>query len=165
MAAFVTNTQFLVYYDYRLVGQLLVDDNTQPSQAAVITNTNLTAIIQSASGEVISYCARGEIYTEDDLNNLTGNSMGYLQKLTSDIAYYYIGLRRGLPLDQFPSAKIAYETLKQLAEGRQIFDLPANAAAGHASSNPILIQDIYLNNHLTNSVPYFPTNRFVPAQT
>lgn len=163
--SFVTTANFLTRYDWRLIAQMVSDTGTADSQGAVATDPNLLQILQDASGEVLMYAIQGGRYSQTDLDNLTDISKAQLQRLVSDIAIWFIVLRRGLPVDEYPQCRLALEMLKLISEGEEIFNVQANIDASVAQSPDVSIQSIANNNFLVdNAYRYFPTRRFTTQQ-
>ncbi len=132
-------SQFLFFYDWRSVAQLVSDDGTQHTLASLSTDPNLGAILLAASGDVESSTFRGGRYQIDlsatppinDLAALTGASAASLQKLVADLAFGFLFERRPNPGVEPPIAyQLAVKKLESLASGELIFGLLENMAAG-----------------------------------
>jgi phage gp36-like protein len=164
MAAFATPAQLLQRYDYRLIGQLISDTGTAIDAAAILTDPITAQMLEDGSGLIVSYALKGGRYSEADLAALTGNGQAFLERLTCDLALYYFVQRRGLPVDKYPQVADAMDWLVKLSEGDLVFPIAANIEAGVAQSEAILVPTIVEQNFLTNSVRYFPTNRWTLPQ-
>ena len=141
------------------MGQLVSDSGTAVSQANLATDTNLTQALADASGEILSACLRGGRYTETDLTSLTGNSLAYLERLTCDLAVYYLVLRRGLNVEQYPQAQKAVEALELIEEGERVFSVPDVVDAGHAHTYTVSDYTIANNNSIRDYGKYFNIRR------
>jgi len=165
MSDFLTSTEFLKRYDWRLIAELASDTGYAiPDETQVLTDVNVLACLNDGAGMIVAYALKGGRYTEAQLIAMTGNGAYFLKRLNADLALYNIVLRRGLPVDQYPQIKEALKLLEKLADGELIFPLPANIEAGVAQSPPLTVQTIAVNNFLTNSVRYFPTQRYTNEQ-
>jgi len=164
MTSFATPTDLTSRYDWRIIAQLASDTGTADTQGAVLTDQNVLNCLADSSGTIVMFCLKGGRYSEADLLALTGNGQAFLQRLTCDIALYYIVLRRGLPVAEYPQVIEALKVLEMIGKGDLIFPIPAVIAAGVAQSPAIPIPIIAQNNFLINSVRYFPTLRFTQQQ-
>jgi hypothetical protein len=110
---------------------------------SALTNTstpyyaNLNAALTDASGRLESACVRGNIYAPSDLANvLSGNSLGYLYRIVTELTVCYLYDRRPNALaDMEPPAFYgrAEVELAELANGQRIFALDVTADAGSTS--------------------------------
>lgn len=164
MTAFAEPADLLLRYDYRAIGQMISDTGTAADEAAVLASDVTEALLADASGTITAYALKGGRYSEADLIALTGNGEAFLKRLTCDLAFYSVVLRRGLPVDQYPQIIEALAMLESLSQGNIIFPILANIEAGVAQSPPITIQTIVDNNFLVNSVRFFPTPRLTAQQ-
>ncbi len=137
--SYCSPSQMEFYYDWRSIAQLVSDDGTQHTQASLLTDANLGAILLAASGDVESACFRGGRYVINlaatppinDLAALTGASANLLQKLVADIAFGFLFERRPNPGVEPPLAyQLAIKKLDDLGEGKYIFGLVENMTAG-----------------------------------
>ncbi len=122
-------------FDAREIGDLCSDDDVQVSRIDLLTNPNLQAMLDDASGEIEVSLMAGNRYTAADLAALTGNSAKFLVRICCDIAFYNLLCRRplGKTEERKTYAEIAREHLKMLKSGDEIFDIEAIKAAGIAS--------------------------------
>lgn len=168
--AFVSNTQFLTRYDSRTVAQLVSDTGTPAGSLS--TDANLQQALEDATGEILMSALKGGRYSEADLLALlvadgsgnisrTGN---YLQRLTCDLAFYYLVLRRGNDVDEYPQAEKAAKQLEALERGEKVFGVQDAIDAGVAQSPAISIQTIENENYIQENIRYFPTRRWTTEQ-
>jgi hypothetical protein len=132
--------QFLYYYDWRSVADLVSDLGARATQSSLTSDPNLAAILLAASGRVESATFRGQRYIIDpvsgqnDLASLIGASASTLQKLVADLAFGFLFERRPNPGVEPPiSYQLAIATLDQLRDGELVFGLVETMAAGHSS--------------------------------
>jgi phage gp36-like protein len=129
-----------MYHDQVMVGTLAVDEGMTPLTVDQITdevnpNPTIAQALLTASGQVESWCLRGERYAPTDLAALTGASQAMLIELVADLAFYRLGKRRWKdPVKECPGYKEAMETLKALGEGTAIFSFQESAEAGNMQS-------------------------------
>lgn len=159
MAAFLSNTNFLTRYDSRTIGDLVSDDGTRTSAGSLANDANLETALEDASGEILSAAMRGERYSEADLAGLTGNGLAFLERLTADLAIYFLVLRRGKNLAEYPQATRARETLDLLEKGKRIFAIDEAADKGHAQPGILDTNILLQQNHITDTNRMFPVRR------
>jgi hypothetical protein len=164
MPSFISNADFLKNYDYRVVGQMCSDTGTPVSQADLATDPNLSQALLGAAGEILMACLKGGRYSEDDLNNLSDASQAYLQRLNSDLAWFYLATRRKESVEDFPQVEYAREMLKGIANGEMVFNVAAAIDAGHAETVPLSLQTIADQNYLVDAVKMFPIRRLTSDQ-
>ena len=133
MPSYATPADMLNFYDVNTVGQLVNDTGTPQNSTQLLTDPNLAAILSSSSGTVLSYCLRGGIYSDAQLQALTDISQEWLKQLVCDIAIWRCVLRRGLPISEYPQCQLALQSLAALAAGQQLFNVATviEAEYGH----------------------------------
>lgn len=155
-SSYATPTQLLNAYDARQVGDLVGDVNTRVSANDLLTDNNLQAALDWASGQVEAACLRGARYTPDDLNALTGMSQAMLVGLVCDLAFWRLTVRRNPSAQPTEAYRAAMELLDRLGLGERIFGLEETAAAGLPESTFVTQQDIdLLRSTTTLSRRYF----------
>lgn len=87
-------------------------------------------MLDDASGEIDAACFVGERYRAVQLLLLTGQDQAFLFRLTADLAYGLLRLRRGLSIEGFPQIADALAMLDALRRGQRVFAVPANELAG-----------------------------------
>lgn len=92
--SYATPADFLKRFDARVFGDIVKDDGVQATAVELLTDENLQASLDDASGDIESACLVGERYMPDDLAALTGNSLNHLKRICCDIAAAYLLRRR-----------------------------------------------------------------------
>lgn len=132
--AYANSSDFIARYDQRVLGDMLSVDGTRVTVAAMATDERLVAALDDASGEIDSAVRVAARYTTDDLAGLTGTGLAHLKRMTCDVAFWLLIDRRCLVNILSDEADRRYriyrEHLKDLREGREIFDLDAARDAG-----------------------------------
>lgn len=149
----------LTRQDVGLVGQLCVDDGNVASALQIVdTNTvagkNVLTALLDASGEIEYAATRGQRYAPQDLQQLTGASLGFLKRITCDIAMMNLYDRRdgqNPPENVVDKYKRAQEFMQQLVDGERVFGDLQNQQAGPAS-NAFFSQADLLNMRLASAV-------------
>lgn len=159
MASYCTPAQMLERKDAREIGDLVSDSNTQVSDVALLTDDNLLTALADASGDIEAALLVGGRYSVEDLENLTGNSANYLQRICAEIAMYYLLVRRPQTnadlFDHYDRVRERY--LKTLKSGAEIFPLPETISATQPSVDGPTTQDYHDLNMIRDRVlRYFP---------
>ncbi len=159
MAVYVTVTQLLERYDWRTIADLVSDTDVPVTLTDLQTDTKLAMAIADASGDIDSALRACGRYSTTDLSTLIGNSGSLLQRICSEIVIAYLFDRRPAYnvdlLDIYRKGK--KEHLDKLANGTNIFDLPAVVAAGVPSiDGPTTIEYDNLNLLRDQTRNYFP---------
>jgi len=161
--AFVTNAQFILRYDTRIVAECCSDTGTPVND--VPSNANLTQALVDASGQVLLYALKGGRYLEADLVALTGNALGALQWMVSVLAMHALRQRRGMNEEtEDNEVEKVEKLLESLAKGDVVFGTPGAIEYSVAKSPSIDIQSISDNNFLRDSVRIFPQRRYTKDQ-
>jgi hypothetical protein len=128
-------------FDFRIVGELLVDDETTTiSDPFLITtvgtsyNTLLTKFLQGESGTIEAACTAAGNYqinaSVNDLASLTGNSAQMLAFMVCDLTLYALWRRRPNPRPIPEMTQQAREDLNRIRSGEWIFGLVEHQLAG-----------------------------------
>ena len=128
--SYATPTQFLMFKDYRLIGDLVLDTGVRATSSALLTDDNVQNALNWASGEIESACLTGDKYTVADLQALTGMSQALLQGLVCDLAFWKLLTRRYPTMAVTEEYRAAMEKLEKLRFGERIFALQAQGDAG-----------------------------------
>lgn len=132
MAQLLSNTDFTLYADARLLAELASDANTD---GTVSSSSIITESLLRAGEEVASAATRSNSYTIQELEDMgtAGNAM--LRGLVADLALCFLFERRGGDVAESVKAKAmrAQETLRDLRDGKKVFAVDANRAAGTAT--------------------------------
>lgn len=130
--AYCSAQQFFTFYDFRLVADLVRDDNGQASTRAALLDSTDTAgaivasALLAASGLLEAAVTQGNRYQVTDLAALTGASLAHLQRVTAGLAIQLILDRRptaSLKPDLLSAVKEANRYLDNLRTGENVFGL------------------------------------------
>jgi phage gp36-like protein len=128
--AYASSADMTARYDENVLKDLSSDDGTPAAQLA--TATAMTAALDDASGQIEAAVLVAQMYQVSDLTALTGNSLALLKQITCDIAMYRMLKRRpekyGKELVE--AKKYCDEYLEMLRQGKRVFNVAANIAAG-----------------------------------
>src|SRR5689334_16034651 len=120
---YLSASEFIRYYDTRVVAELLSDTGTKVTD--VVGNANLAELISAACGEVEASALRGGRYTATDLADIATSGTfgaGHLKKLVATCVMNNLRSRRGrVGEDELQSHKWAEQHLKALRQGEEIF--------------------------------------------
>lgn len=121
--SFATPAEFLERYDARIFGDVVRDNDEQATPAELLTDPNLQAALNDASGLIESACLVGERYTPTDLEALTGNSLYHLKRICCDVAMALLLQRRPSsdPDKDTERLEIAEKHLDKLRDGERVF--------------------------------------------
>lgn len=135
MASYAAPAQMLERHDARTLGDLVADDGVRRTSTQLLTDANLQAALDDASGAIEASLLQGKRYSTVDLTALTGNSQKYLIRLTCAIAFGLLYERR--PAYQSDARDDAMnraeEALEKLRRGEHIFNLDDAKDAGMPS--------------------------------
>jgi hypothetical protein len=129
-------------YDTRILADMVNDDDTRlgsntsvaAMQAALNTNQVILDVLADASGVINSACLVGQRYTVPHLQALTDVDQQFLVRLTCDLAWGLLALRRGVfTPDRYPQYLEGQETLVRLRQGDAVFNILVNEQAGVAN--------------------------------
>ena len=150
---YITVANFLKRYDWRTIGQLMCDDDTEVPQLATLLDSatneggNLYLILQDASGELETAALVGGRYTVADLQALTGNQAAYIGRIVADLAVGKCYQRRPDLYSEMPAqSTVASNILNALASGEVIFGLQDQIDAGHMEMTTDLPSDVETRN-------------------
>ena len=130
--SFASPAQMLERYDARTLGDIVSDTGVRVTSANLLTDANLQAALDDASGEIESALYQARRYSASDLAALTGNSLKLLVRLTCQIAFGHLWERRPWSDDEQRERAIerADKALERLRKGEHVFDLDAQKDAG-----------------------------------
>ena len=94
MAALATSDDMRERYDERRLGNLVSDTGTSVNPEDLLLDTKMLTALSSATGRVKAALFRGNIYTEEDLTNLTAESLDFVKDLVCVIGYYNLVRRK-----------------------------------------------------------------------
>jgi phage gp36-like protein len=114
------------------LGDLCSDSGTRVTPTGLLSDPNLQAALDSASGEIdaaLLVCGR---YQPSDLTGLAGNAKAHLVRICCEIAWCFLLSRK--PTYESEQYKAAMELqdvyLERLRKGENVFNVAANIAAG-----------------------------------
>ena len=136
MAQLLSNANFILYADARLLAELATDDNTD---GTVGSSAIITQALLRGGEEVASAATRSNSYTVTELETLATDGNALVRGLVADLALCYLFERRGGDVPESIKAKAnrAQEALGALRDGKRVFAVDANRQAGTASVSVI----------------------------
>ena len=142
------------------LGDLVSDDGTRITPTGLLANVNLQDALNDASGEIEAALLQGNRYQVSDLNALSGNSQGYLKRITCEIAWAFLLSRK--PDRRVEELKAALELqdvyLERLRTGKNVFNVAAEIAAGQIAVVVPSVQSVQTKNLIRDmSRNYYPT--------
>lgn len=154
-------SDILARYDSRSLGDLCSDSGTRLTPTQLLTDTNLQAALDDASGLVNSAAVYGQRYTPAELAALTDVDLALLKRLVCDLAFAYLVGRRGNDPEAYQSTKQAQDMLERIKQGQRLFAVPGEIAAGLEDINFPSIVDYTTINLLRDATlnRYYPTRR------
>ena len=136
MAQLLSNANFVLYADARLLAELASDTN---ADGTVSSSTIITEALLRGGEEVASAATRSNSYTVTELEALATDGNALLRGLVADLALCYLFERRGGDVPESVKAKAnrAQDALGALRDGKRVFAVDANRQAGTASVSVI----------------------------
>lgn len=130
--AYATPAQLLQRYDARTVGDLASDTGIRIDPASLLSDANVQAALDDASGEIEAALLQGKRYSVADLAGLTGNTQKHLIRITCQIAFWMLWERRPYVEDQTrdDAESKAKKSLERLRRGEAVFDIEGPKDAG-----------------------------------
>lgn len=143
------------FFDERSIRDLLSDDGA-PYDGDLALNATLETLLQAASGRLEAACYFGGLYTADDLANLPANSQALAAEICARLAMAALLSRRAKDAELATKLEqSAEEYLGQLRDGKRLFDLPAQKAAGHPFVAWPSIRWLNAREAVTDRTPHF----------
>jgi len=157
MAQLLSNTNFALYVDTRLLAELASDSN---SDGTVSSSTIITEALLRAGEEVASAATRSNAYAVAEIETLATDGNGMLRGLVADLALCYLFERRGGDVPESVKAKAnrAQATLADLRDGKRVFAVDLKRDSGTATVQVITAStrgSLVMNADST----FFPTRR------
>ena len=130
--AFATASDLSARFDERTIKDLSSDDDTP---AASVDNAIVTAALEDGAGRIRSAITVARIYSDDDLSDLTGDSLSLIKRLNCELAMAHLMGRRpekyGNEDGGFKQVKQDVEDfLDRLRKGERLFGIEAAKDAG-----------------------------------
>jgi phage gp36-like protein len=165
MTAFASGSDFIARYDYRTIADLINDDGTAATQAAITGGANsvVNAALEDASGEILSALQQAGRYTEAGLLAMTGNQLALLKKITCKIAFWNLWERRASwDDDRGDQARSdARRIINDLKNGNIVFGIASDIAAGNPRvSVPTIFESQNRNTLRYRCSPIYPREQF-----
>ena len=143
--------------DFRQLGDLVSDDGTRETTAATFdASTKVARCLMIASGMIESACLKGNKYSVQDLQGLSGASKYMLSDLCCELAWWKLVMRRMSRRELPPETLWALSVLDDLESGKKVFGLQEQADAGNPSNGIMTSSDWdYLNLASNQARRYF----------
>ncbi len=126
-------------YDVRVLGDLLLDNNTRDPVSAILTDPNVAQALIAATGLIESACNKSDRYQPTDLaaivaqNGGVAGSAAFLVALCCHLAFGLLWSRRH-PMDALPAmTSWAYLQLEELSQGKTLLSTNEALSADLAS--------------------------------
>ena len=131
LMSYAAPADLLARFDPRDVGDLCGDDGVQVSRIDLLTDPNLQACLDDASGAIDAALLAGGRYSTSDLAALTGNSLALLRRICCELALSYLWARRPLyrAEDRKAATELAEKALERLRKGENVFNVTENITA------------------------------------
>jgi phage gp36-like protein len=129
--AYASATDLIARFDEGVVADLC-GDNGVPA-ADLSSNTKLSTALSDASGDINSAVMVSDLYTADDLADLTGDDLAFLKRLTCDLAMGYLMGRRPEKYAEGAVKNLTEQArthLEQIRQGVHLFNIEATKSAG-----------------------------------
>lgn len=135
MSIYLTNDEFLDFYDRRRVASFLSDTGVPVVDGLLATDARLARLIKSAEGRVNIACRVGRRYDPASLIAYAATDLGtVLKELVADLAWHGLISRRGLKEEETaalaPRYAMAEQTLELLRLGERVFEIDDAPQAG-----------------------------------
>src|SRR5215475_11301986 len=157
LTPYLSPADFLKFADVRIIGDLCSDTGTRVTASALLTDPNLNAALQAASGRLEAACLKSSRYTPADLLVLSTSNSGYL--LREIIA----GITKGILYRRRPERKLppppeyeeATKYLDELGGGAAIFGLQGVMDAGVISHEVERPDEVEARNMTTRQAEHY----------
>lgn len=157
---YLSATDFLRYYDTRVVAELLSDTGTKVTTPA--SDAGLAEHLRAACGEVEACALRGGRYTADDLTEIAASEThggSFLKKLVAACVINNLRSRRArVGEDELTAHKWVTQALAQLGRGEMIFGVVEvqDAATTHSDRDNAVVRE-RRNGISLHAAPYWGT--------
>lgn len=132
--AFATAQDMLDRVDSRWLRGFVLDDGTLATEAEFLASGRVAAALEDAAGIIVAHTLQGGRYTTDQLEALTGPSLGLLVRMNVDLAAALLAETRQVPLkdveETIPGYGRAMALLSQLQLGNVVFNVEEAIDAG-----------------------------------
>jgi phage gp36-like protein len=160
--AYASSSDLTARYDSRIIRDLASDTGTPVSEGALATDTRVSAALDDASGRIDSALTVARIYSTDDLDALTGNSLALLKRITCELAMAFLISRRQEKMLDGSTAEVEQkgeDYLDRLRKGERLFgEAEAAKDAGLPSvDGPTSVEYAELNLLPDRTKHFFPS--------
>lgn len=162
----VTAADMIARYDARTLGDLVTDTGTRLVGDELTDSTKLATLLDEATGHVKASLFRANRYTQDELDDLTGESLAFLTGLVCQVAFWMLWRRKPAAQNADPQRKEAKElyeaAMKSLNSGELVLDVEAVKDAGVQEGKTVDAAELDRWN-LWSSQPagrFYPSRRF-----
>ena len=164
MAVYATSADLIARKDLRSIGDLLTDNGNQVTAEFLATNVNLAAALLDASGDIDGALLIGNRFTTDQLEALTGNSLGHLKRLCCELTMCHLESRRIRGgIDQIEKCmKVKEALLYPLQSGKDVFNIDVHLSAGVVNNDGPTTQFYDSNNLIRDRVRRYYPDRVLP---
>ena len=122
--AYASSADLTARFDSQIIRDLASDSGTQVEEGDLATDVKVQAALDDASGRVEAALTVARIYSTDDLDALTGNSLAMLKRIVCELAMaFLIGRRQEKMLDEGLQRveQKSEEYLDRLRKGERLF--------------------------------------------
>ena len=149
---YMSVSDVLSFKDVRMVGDLVRDDGTRATPLELQTDSNLSACMMAACGELEASLLAGNRYQPSDLLSLNGNSLSFLKSILSDETEYKLYSRRGISPPEYvkTSHETFTKTLDAIRNGAKILAFQETQQAGLPKDEFMTFNDMLNTNMVTN---------------
>lgn len=122
--AFASASDLVARYDERIVADLASDSGVPVTD--ISNDARIAAALDDGAGRILAACLNGQIYSEDDLDALTGSSASLLKRINCELTIVFLMGRRPekFASDEYRQAMESAEMyLEQLRKGERLFNV------------------------------------------
>lgn len=156
--AYATASDMVARFDARTLCQLCSDNDTPIPEAMLSDNVRMVAALAGGAGEINSSVMIGDLYTADQLAELTGDDLAYLVQLNCDLALGRLFGARPLKFADETVERVmqsAREAIEMLRQGHRLFNIQEKKTAGLISVDGPTVVDLQNNNGITERTHNF----------
>ncbi len=138
--AYATPSDLIVFRDFRIMAQWILDDNTIPDVSSFLASSVVSQCLLAATGEIETAASVGGRYSREDLAALNGAALVKLKQLCCDIAFGMLARRRLATIQRgdISGLEEAYDLLDKLKKGERIFPFVETESAGNISTVDVI---------------------------
>jgi phage gp36-like protein len=132
---YATATDLTKRFDARVIGDLVNDQNTRVDPTSLATNANVLAALDDATSIINSAVLVANRYDVDDLAAMKDIDAALLIRLTCNLAYGLLVMRRGQSVEKLDPYQDALKMLDHLRAGDRVFNIAGNEDAGNVQGS------------------------------